>query len=159
MTIIAALQLNFSKTVLKFMTDGMLLREFLGEPELASYSIVMVDEAHERTLSTDILFGLVNASGNMFYIIYYSRPIIRHFSYSFPYFFIHCNGSFVYQNGSFCAYATNIAETSLTIDVIKYVIDPGFCTMKSYNPRTGMESLLVTPILKVSIMQRADGSG
>ncbi|EEF39675.1 ATP-dependent RNA helicase, putative [Ricinus communis] len=47
------------KTLLKYMTDGMLLREFLGEPDLASYSVVMVDEAHERTLSTDILFGLV----------------------------------------------------------------------------------------------------
>ncbi|KAG2394356.1 Pre-mRNA-splicing factor ATP-dependent RNA helicase [Vigna angularis] len=47
------------KTILKYMTDGMLLREFLGEPDLASYSVVMVDEAHERTLSTDILFGLV----------------------------------------------------------------------------------------------------
>uniref|UniRef100_A0A6N2KJD1 RNA helicase n=1 Tax=Salix viminalis TaxID=40686 RepID=A0A6N2KJD1_SALVM len=46
------------KTVLKYMTDGMLLREFLGEPDLAGYSVVMVDEAHERTLSTDILFGL-----------------------------------------------------------------------------------------------------
>ncbi|KAI3724161.1 hypothetical protein L2E82_35929 [Cichorium intybus] len=48
-----------NKTVLKYMTDGMLLREFHGEPDLASYSVVMVDEAHERTLSTDILFGLV----------------------------------------------------------------------------------------------------
>ncbi|KAK2387739.1 pre-mRNA-splicing factor ATP-dependent RNA helicase DEAH1 [Trifolium repens] len=47
------------KTILKYMTDGMLLREFLGEPDLASYSVVMVDEAHERTLSTDILFALV----------------------------------------------------------------------------------------------------
>ncbi|KAF8689952.1 hypothetical protein HU200_041587 [Digitaria exilis] len=47
------------KTIVKYMTDGMLLREFLGEPDLASYSVVMVDEAHERTLSTDILFGLV----------------------------------------------------------------------------------------------------
>ena len=48
-----------AKTKLKYMTDGMLLREFLGEPDLASYSVMMVDEAHERTLHTDVLFGLV----------------------------------------------------------------------------------------------------
>ena len=46
--------------------------------------------------------------------------------------------------------ATNIAETSLTIDGIIYVIDPGFNKQKSYNARTGMESLVVTPISKVS---------
>ena len=46
-------------TVIKYMTDGMLLREFLTNPDLASYSAIMIDEAHERTLSTDILFGLV----------------------------------------------------------------------------------------------------
>ena len=47
------------KTKVKYMTDGMLLREFLGEPDLKSYSVMMVDEAHERTLHTDVLFGLV----------------------------------------------------------------------------------------------------
>ena len=47
------------KTIIKYMTDGMLLREFLNEPDLASYSVLMIDEAHERTLHTDILFGLV----------------------------------------------------------------------------------------------------
>ena len=47
------------KTVIKYMTDGMLLREFLTEPDLASYSVMMIDEAHERTLHTDVLFGLV----------------------------------------------------------------------------------------------------
>lgn len=46
--------------------------------------------------------------------------------------------------------ATNIAETSLTIDGIIYVIDPGFCKQKSYNPRSGMESLVVVPCSKVS---------
>ncbi|XP_020595099.1 pre-mRNA-splicing factor ATP-dependent RNA helicase DEAH1-like, partial [Phalaenopsis equestris] len=55
--------------------------------------------------------------------------------------------------------ATNIAETSLTIDGIKYVVDPGFCKIKSYNPRTGMESLLINPISKASAMQRAGRSG
>ncbi|CAF1872850.1 unnamed protein product [Brassica napus] len=54
--------IRFDKTVVKYMTDGMLLRELLGEPDLASYSVVIVDEAHERALSTDILFGLVKAT-------------------------------------------------------------------------------------------------
>lgn len=47
------------KTVVKYMTDGMLLREFMTEPDLGSYSCMIIDEAHERTLSTDILFGLI----------------------------------------------------------------------------------------------------
>ncbi|KAL0080848.1 P-loop containing nucleoside triphosphate hydrolase protein [Phycomyces blakesleeanus] len=47
------------KTCVKYMTDGMLLREFMTEPDLASYSCMIIDEAHERTLSTDILFGLI----------------------------------------------------------------------------------------------------
>ena len=47
------------RTVVKYMTDGMLLREFLNEPDLESYSVMIIDEAHERTLHTDILFGLV----------------------------------------------------------------------------------------------------
>lgn len=49
--------------------------------------------------------------------------------------------------------ATNIAETSLTIDGIKYVIDPGFSKQNSYNPRSGMESLIVTPVSKASALQ------
>ena len=49
---------------------------------------------------------------------------------------------------------TNIAETSLTIDGICYVVDIGFCKQKSYNPRTGMESLIVTPISKAAANQR-----
>jgi len=55
--------------------------------------------------------------------------------------------------------ATNIAETSLTIDGIVYVIDPGYCKQSSYNARTGMESLVVTPISKASANQRAGRAG
>ena len=55
--------------------------------------------------------------------------------------------------------STNIAETSLTIDGIVYVVDPGFCKQKVYNPRIRVESLLVSPISKASAMQRAGRAG
>lgn len=47
------------KTVIKYMTDGMLLREFMIDPILSSYQVIMIDEAHERTLHTDILLSLI----------------------------------------------------------------------------------------------------
>ncbi|ERM99915.1 pre-mRNA-splicing factor ATP-dependent RNA helicase DEAH1 [Amborella trichopoda] len=238
------------KTILKYMTDGMLMREFLGEPDLASYSVIMVDEAHERTLSTDILFGLVKditrfrpdikllissatLDAEKFSDYFDSAPIFKIPGRRFPV-DIHYTKSpeadyleasivtvlqihvtqppgdvLVFLTGQeeieaaeeilkhrtrglgtriaeliICpiyanlptdlqakifeptpegarkvVLATNIAETSLTIDGIKYVIDPGFCKMKSYNPRTGMESLLITPISKASALQRAGRSG
>ncbi|KAI3773381.1 hypothetical protein L1987_47908 [Smallanthus sonchifolius] len=240
------------KTVLKYMTDGMLLREFLGEPDLASYSVVMVDEAHERTLSTDILFGLVKdiarfrpdlkllissatLDAEKFSDYFDSAPIFKIPGRRFPVeinytkapeadyldaaivtalqihvtqppgdgdILIFLTGQEeietaeeilkhrtrglgskiaeliicpIYANlptelqakifeptpegARKVVLATNIAETSLTIDGIKYVIDPGFVKMKSYNPRTGMESLLITPISKASANQRAGRSG
>lgn len=55
--------------------------------------------------------------------------------------------------------ATNIAETSLTIDNIIYVIDPGFAKQNNFNSRTGMESLMVVPISKASANQRAGRAG
>ncbi|CAJ0889778.1 20971_t:CDS:2 [Entrophospora sp. SA101] len=55
--------------------------------------------------------------------------------------------------------STNIAETSLTIDGIVYVVDPGFSKQKVYNPRIRVESLLVSPISKASAQQRAGRAG
>lgn len=46
-------------TVIKYMTDGMLLREALLDPLLRDYAVVILDEAHERTVQTDVLFGLL----------------------------------------------------------------------------------------------------
>ncbi|CAA7026587.1 unnamed protein product [Microthlaspi erraticum] len=238
------------KTILKYMTDGMLLRELLGEPDLASYSVVIVDEAHERTLSTDILFGLVKdiarfrpdlklliSSATMdaekFSDYFDSAPIFSFPGRRYPVemnftsapeadymdaaivtvLTIHVREPLgdilvfltgqeeiesaeeilkqrirgfgtkireliicpIYANlpselqakifeptpegARKVVLATNIAETSLTIDGIKYVVDPGFSKMKSYNPKTGMESLLITPISKASASQRAGRAG
>jgi pre-mRNA-splicing factor ATP-dependent RNA helicase DHX16 len=55
--------------------------------------------------------------------------------------------------------ATNIAETSLTIDGICFVVDTGFCKQKSYNPRSGMESLIVTPVSRAAAEQRKGRAG
>lgn len=55
--------------------------------------------------------------------------------------------------------ATNIAETSITINGIVYVIDPGFSKQKVYNPRIRVESLLCSPISRASANQRAGRAG
>ncbi|KAL9271709.1 Pre-mRNA-splicing factor ATP-dependent RNA helicase DEAH10-like protein [Drosera capensis] len=48
-----------SSTRIKYMTDGLLLREALLDPMLSRYSVIIVDEAHERTVQTDVLLGLL----------------------------------------------------------------------------------------------------
>ncbi|CAM9175049.1 unnamed protein product [Chrysoparadoxa australica] len=238
-------------TIIKYMTDGMLLRELLTEPDLSSYSVMMIDEAHERTLHTDVLFGLVKDiarfrddfrlvissatldaekfskffddaqififPGRMFPvdIMYTKAPeadyldaavvtvLQIHITQKVPGdILVFLTGQEEIEN---CAellthrtrglgsrireliicpiYAnlpseqqakifeptapnarkvvigTNIAETSLTINGICYVIDTGFSKQKSYNPRTGMESLIVTPISKAAARQRSGRAG
>lgn len=238
------------KTVLKYMTDGMLLREFLSEPDLGSYSALIIDEAHERTLHTDILFGLVkdiarfrpdlkllissatmdaqkfseyfddapifNIPGRRYPVdIFYTKaPEANYLSAAITTIMqihvtqgpgdillfltgqeeienadealkkiclqlgskikeliicpIYANLPSDMQGKIFeptpegarkVVLATNIAETSITIDGIVYVIDPGFSKQNSYNPRTGMESLIVTPCSRASANQRAGRAG
>ncbi|CAL4907996.1 unnamed protein product [Urochloa decumbens] len=238
------------KTAVKYMTDGMLLREFLGEPDLSSYGVVIVDEAHERSISTDILLGLVKdvarfrpdlkllissatLNADKFSDFFDMAPVFKipgrrykvdiHYTVAPEADYVDAAVATVLQLhvtqppgdillfltgqeeietveeilrrrtrglGSKIAelvicpiyanlptelqakifepappgarkvvLATNIAETSLTIDGISYVVDPGFSKVKSYSPRTGTESLLVQPISKASADQRAGRSG
>ena len=238
------------KTILKYMTDGMLLREFLTEPDLGGYSALMIDEAHERTLHTDILFGLVkdiarfrpelkllissatmdaqkfakyfddapifNIPGRRYPVdIHYTpQPEANYLAAAVTTIFqihisqgkgdilvfltgqeeieaaeqnlqetarklgckipemvicpIYANLPSELQSKIFeptppnarkVVLATNIAETSLTIDGIVYVIDPGFVKENVYNPRTGMESLVVTPCSRASANQRSGRAG
>uniref|UniRef100_W8BKG6 RNA helicase n=1 Tax=Ceratitis capitata TaxID=7213 RepID=W8BKG6_CERCA len=238
------------RTILKYMTDGTLHREFLSEPDLASYSVMIIDEAHERTLHTDILFGLVKdiarfrpelkliissatLDADKFSKFFDDAPIFRIPGRRYPVdiFYtkapeadyidaccvsvlqIHATqplgdilvfltgqdeietcqevlqdrvkrlGSKIRElviipvyanlpsdmqakifdptppNARKVVLATNIAETSLTIDNIIYVIDPGFAKQNNFNSRTGMESLMVVPISKASANQRAGRAG
>ena len=58
-----------------------------------------------------------------------------------------------------CIVATNIAETSLTVDGIKYVVDAGYSKMKVYNPKMGMDTLQITPISQANASQRSGRAG
>ena len=237
-------------TIVKYMTDGMLLREFLTNPDLGTYSVIIIDEAHERTLGTDILFGLVkdivryrkdlkllissatldadkfseffddaptyNVPGRRF-------PVDIHYTPQPEANYLHAAITTVFQihttqpKGDILVFltgqdeidvamenlqqtcralggkipelivcpiyanlpsdmqakifeptppgarkvvlATNIAETSITIDGITFVIDPGFVKQNSYNPRTGMSALSVVPCSRASVNQRAGRAG
>lgn len=55
-----------TETVIKYMTHGMLQRECLVDPDMSQYALIMLDEAHERTIHTDVLFGLLK---KVFYIL------------------------------------------------------------------------------------------
>lgn len=247
------------KTIMKYMTDGMLLREAMNDPNLSRYSTIMLDEAHERTMATDILMGLLKEvvvrrpdlkiiimsatlDAQKFQRYFMDAPLLAVPGRTHPVeiFYtpepeqdyveaavrtvlqIHATEAEgdillfltgeeeiedasrkialegdemvreadagpikVYplygslpphmqqrifdpappprrpggRPGRKVIVSTNIAETSLTIDGIVYVVDPGFSKQKIYNPRIRVESLLVSPISKASAQQRAGRAG
>lgn len=237
------------ETVIKYMTDGILLRESLNEPDLDRYSCIIMDEAHERALNTDVLMGLIkkvlSRRRDLKLIVTSATMNSERFSRFFggaPEFFIpgrtfpvdiqfsrtpcedyvdsavkqvlaiHVSQGpgdiLVFMTGQedieiTCELvaerlkmlsdppklsilpiysqmpadlqakifdkaapgvrkvivATNIAETSLTVDGIMYVVDAGFSKLKVYNPRMGMDTLQITPIAQANSSQRAGRAG
>ncbi|KAI0691980.1 P-loop containing nucleoside triphosphate hydrolase protein [Cytidiella melzeri] len=238
------------ETRIKYMTDGMLQRECLIDPDLTQYSVVMLDEAHERTIATDVLFGLLKKAikrrpdlklivtsatldAEKFSKYFYGCPIFTIPGRTYPVEILYtkepetdyldaslitvmqihlseppgdvllfltgqeeidtaCEILFermkalgpkvpellilpIYsalpsevQSRVFeptppgarkVVIATNVAETSLTIPGIYYVIDPGFSKQNAYDPRLGMDSLVVMPISQAQARQRAGRAG
>uniref|UniRef100_A0A286X7L1 DEAH-box helicase 40 n=1 Tax=Cavia porcellus TaxID=10141 RepID=A0A286X7L1_CAVPO len=150
------------ETAIKYMTDGCLLKHILGDPNLTKFSVIILDEAHERTLTTDILFGLLKKlfqekSPNRkehLKVVVVKVTMDIHLNEMAGDILVFLTDQ---QRRIFlppppgirkCVISTNISATSLTIDGIRYVVDGGFVKQLNHNPRLGLDILEVVPISK-----------
>ncbi|KAG8888201.1 DEAH-box RNA helicase prp16 [Tulasnella sp. 332] len=146
------------ETKIKYMTDGVLLRESLNEGDLDRYSVIILDEAHERSLSTDVLMGLLRKK--RLAQLEEPAPLSILPIYSQMPADLQAKIFEATSDGRRkVIVATNIAETSLTVDGILYVVDAGYSKLKVYNPKVGMDALQITPISQANANQRTGRAG
>src|SRR6266536_1591958 len=165
-------------TLVKVMTDGILLAELLDDRMLRRYDTLIIDEAHERSLNIDFILGylaqLLPRRPDLKVIITsatidperFSRhfgdaPVIEVSGRTYPVEVRYRPSSTGFQPhpGRRIVLATNVAETSLTVPGIRYVIDPGTARISRYSHRTKVQRLPIEPISRASANQRKGRCG
>nr|XP_054396770.1 probable ATP-dependent RNA helicase DHX34 isoform X3 [Pongo abelii] len=159
-------------TKIVFLTVGLLLRQIQREPSLPQYEVLIVDEVHERHLHNDFLLGvlrrllptrpdlkviLMSATINisLFSSYFSNAPVVQVPGRLFPITVFDVAPPGVRK----CILSTNIAETSVTIDGIRFVVDSGKVKEMSYDPQAKLQRLQEFWISQASAEQRKGRAG